>query len=57
MLMKPHLVIYLDVPVSKVQENIKKRNKFGEANGKALTTGFLEDMEDAYKTKYLPKIS
>ena len=55
--MKPHLVIYLDVPVSKVQENIKKRNKYGESNGKALTAAFLEDMEEIYKTKYLPSIS
>ncbi|CAB0008312.1 unnamed protein product [Nesidiocoris tenuis] len=57
MLMRPHLVIYLDVPVEQVQENIKKRNKFCEAKGKALTTGYLETLEDNYKTKYLPKIS
>lgn len=56
-LMKPHLVIYLDVPVSQVQENIKKRNKFSESSGKALTKAYLEDVEENYKTKYLPAIS
>lgn len=56
-LMRPHLVIYLDVPVPQVMENIKKRNKYSEANGKALTKAYLEDVEEIYKTKYLPKIS
>jgi len=52
--LKPHMIIYLDVPVSKVQENIKKRNLPHEVNSKALTTKFLTDIERKYKDAFLP---
>lgn len=56
-MLRPHLVIYLDVPVSKVRENIAKRGRDYEANSKALSEKYLQDIEDNYKTKYLPEIS
>lgn len=56
-LMRPHLVIYLDVPVSKVKENIKKRNLTHEVKNKALTDQYLTDIEINYKQQYLKDIS
>ncbi|KAI8432587.1 hypothetical protein MSG28_013574 [Choristoneura fumiferana] len=56
-LMRPHLVVYLDVPVNKVQEAIKKRGCKHETGGKALTPEFLTEMERQYKNKYLRDIS
>lgn len=55
-LLRPHLVIYLDVPVNIVQENIKKRCIPYEVNSKALTKEYLTDIENLYKTNYLPYI-
>lgn len=52
-LYRPHLVVYLDVPVDKTMENIKKRNRDLEVNGKALTREFLQYIEDGYKNVYL----
>lgn len=56
-LMRPHLVIYLDVPVAKVKENIKKRNISHEVNSKALTDQFLNDIEINYKQQFLKEIT
>lgn len=55
-ILKPHLVIYLDVPVAKVQENIKKRAIPYEVNSKALTTDYLKELERAYKEIVLPEM-
>lgn len=55
-LLRPHLVIYLDVPVPKVQEKIKQRGLPHEVNSKALTTSYLTNMEDFYKRHYLNEI-
>jgi len=52
--MRPHLVIYLDSPVSVITSNLQKRGKGEE---KALTPKFLEVMEDVYKHQYLKSIS
>ncbi|CAG9766668.1 unnamed protein product [Ceutorhynchus assimilis] len=52
-LLRPHLVIYLDVPVPKVMENIQKRNISYEKNSPALTESYLETMERHYKQSYL----
>ncbi|KAK2577997.1 hypothetical protein KPH14_008426 [Odynerus spinipes] len=54
--MKPHLVIYLDVPVNIVKERIKKRCIPYEVNSKVLTTKYLTDIETIYKNEYLPLI-
>ncbi|XP_058461865.1 NADH dehydrogenase [ubiquinone] 1 alpha subcomplex subunit 10, mitochondrial [Malaya genurostris] len=56
-LMKPHLVIYLDVPVQNVKDRIKKRSHPAEVNSKALTDKYLTDMEQIYKQQYLKDIS
>lgn len=54
--LRPHLQIYLDIPVDLVQKRIKERGHDYEINGKALTKPFLEAMEEAYKKIYLPEI-
>lgn len=55
-LMHPHLVIYLDCPVSGVLEKIKARNDTDEANSKVYTTQYLKDFENAYKQSFLKDI-
>lgn len=55
-LMRPHLVIYLDMPVAAVQERIKARNLPYEVNSPALTPEFLAYMETVYKQHYLREI-
>ncbi|EFA02878.1 NADH dehydrogenase [ubiquinone] 1 alpha subcomplex subunit 10, mitochondrial [Tribolium castaneum] len=56
-LLRPHLLIYLDVPVNKVQENIKKRALPFEKNTQVLTPQYLSVMEKNYKQKYLKELS
>lgn len=56
-LMRPHLVIYLDVPVPKVLDNIKKRNINYEVNSPVLNEKYLTTMEQNYKQNYLKEIS
>ncbi|KAK7791763.1 hypothetical protein R5R35_012313 [Gryllus longicercus] len=56
-LLRPHLVIYLDIPVKKVQERIKKRNIPYEVNSKVLTPKYLSDVEEFYKLRFLKEIS
>lgn len=56
-LMRPHLVIYLDVPISKTKENIKKRNIAYEVNSKVFSDQYLSDIEAGYKQKFLKEIS
>lgn len=55
-LMRPHLVIYLDMPVSIVQQRIKARNLPHEVNSPALTPEFLAHMEMVYKQYFLREI-
>ncbi|XP_023168565.2 NADH dehydrogenase [ubiquinone] 1 alpha subcomplex subunit 10, mitochondrial [Drosophila hydei] len=56
-LLKPHLVIYLDVPVDVVQKQIKARNIEHEVKSKALTDSYLSDLEVLYKQQYLKEIA
>jgi NADH dehydrogenase (ubiquinone) 1 alpha subcomplex subunit 10 len=56
-LLKPHLVVYLDVPVSKVKENIKKRGVDYEVKSKVFNDQYLTDMENIYKQRYLKEIT
>lgn len=56
-LLKPHLVIYLDVPVKNVTENIKKRAYSCEKNSPVLTPNYLGILEKFYKQHYLRDIS
>ncbi|CAG0914907.1 unnamed protein product [Notodromas monacha] len=52
-LMRPHLVVYLDVSVDEVLKRLKKR---GEENSKALTKQYVSDLENFYKHEYLKGI-
>lgn len=54
-LLKPHLVIYLDLPVPKVIDNIKKRAISWEKNSTVLSPAYLKTMEENYKN-YLKEI-
>ncbi|KAJ8688405.1 hypothetical protein QAD02_024200 [Eretmocerus hayati] len=56
-LMKPHAVIYLDVPVDRTLQNIKKRNLPHERNSPVLNEKYLTDIEENHKKDYLSKIS
>ncbi|XP_023016004.2 NADH dehydrogenase (ubiquinone) subunit ND-42 [Leptinotarsa decemlineata] len=56
-LLRPHLVIYLDVPVPKVMENIKKRAISYEKDSAVLTPQYLAEIEKQYKQNYLKEIS
>ena len=53
-LLPPHCVVYLDTPVDKVLENIKKRGRPHEVNSPVYTREILKDIEIAYKDKFLP---
>lgn len=55
-LMRPHLVVYLDVPVEDVSEKIKARNDPIEVNSKVLTKDYLQTIEDVYKKDILKKL-
>ncbi|CAG9855887.1 unnamed protein product [Phyllotreta striolata] len=56
-LLRPHLIIYLDVPVPKVMENIQKRAISYEKDSKVLTPKYLSTMEKYYKQEYLKTMS
>uniref|UniRef100_A0A4D5R9V1 NADH dehydrogenase [ubiquinone] 1 alpha subcomplex subunit 10, mitochondrial n=1 Tax=Scolopendra viridis TaxID=118503 RepID=A0A4D5R9V1_SCOVI len=55
-LLRPHLVIYLDVPVNILMDRIKQRNINYEVNSKVLTKEYLTCLENEYR-KYLNYIS
>ncbi|KAK3925688.1 NADH dehydrogenase [ubiquinone] 1 alpha subcomplex subunit 10, mitochondrial [Frankliniella fusca] len=54
---RPHLVIYLDIPVKTVLERIKQRNRDWEVNSPLLTEKYLGTMERAYKLTFLREMS
>uniref|UniRef100_A0A1B0A1A9 NADH dehydrogenase [ubiquinone] 1 alpha subcomplex subunit 10, mitochondrial n=1 Tax=Glossina pallidipes TaxID=7398 RepID=A0A1B0A1A9_GLOPL len=55
--LRPHLVIYLDVPVQGVKDKIKARNIDYEVNSKVFTDDYLRTMENFYKQHFLKDIS
>jgi len=56
-LWRPHLVIYLDVPVAEARRRIEARNRPNEKDSPATTTAYLQSMENAYKQKFLKEMS
>ncbi|KAK4887570.1 hypothetical protein RN001_003841 [Aquatica leii] len=56
-LLKPHLIVYLDLPVDKVMKNIKNRGYTCETKSNVLNTKYLSTIEDVYKLNYLKDIS
>ncbi|XP_025936485.1 NADH dehydrogenase [ubiquinone] 1 alpha subcomplex subunit 10, mitochondrial-like [Apteryx rowi] len=50
----PHLVIYIDVPISEVQKRIQEK---GEPYEKKVSAAYLQNIEDAYKKTFIPQIS
>lgn len=55
-LLKPHLVIYLDVPSDILLQRIRERNRPEEVNSKVLTKAYLDHIESVYKLNYLRSI-
>ncbi|EMP34829.1 NADH dehydrogenase [ubiquinone] 1 alpha subcomplex subunit 10 [Chelonia mydas] len=49
----PHLVIYVDVPVSEVQKRIQEK---GKPHEKKVSPAYLQSIEDVYKKSFLPEI-
>lgn len=56
-LIKPHLCIYLDVPVETVKQRIKERNIDYEVNSKALTDKYLQSIDTVYKQRFLKEVN
>ncbi|XP_005995992.1 NADH dehydrogenase [ubiquinone] 1 alpha subcomplex subunit 10, mitochondrial [Latimeria chalumnae] len=50
----PHIVIYVDQPVSEVEKRLKSRRQRFKYN---LPIDYLKSIEDAYKKTFLPQIS
>uniref|UniRef100_A0A8C3HUZ0 NADH dehydrogenase [ubiquinone] 1 alpha subcomplex subunit 10, mitochondrial n=1 Tax=Chrysemys picta bellii TaxID=8478 RepID=A0A8C3HUZ0_CHRPI len=50
----PHLVIYIDVPVSEIQKRIQEK---GKPHEKKVSPAYLQSIEDVYKKSFLPEIS
>nr|CAG4648639.1 EOG090X05NZ [Polyphemus pediculus] len=57
LLWHPHLVIYLDVPVSELLKRIEARNRPNEKNSPASSPEFFQSLENFYKKDYLKMIS
>ncbi|XP_011691939.1 PREDICTED: NADH dehydrogenase [ubiquinone] 1 alpha subcomplex subunit 10, mitochondrial [Wasmannia auropunctata] len=55
-MLRPHLIVYLDIPVDAVKEKIKKRGIPYEVNSKVLSSEYLQDIENIYKLDYLKNI-
>ena len=53
-LMRPHVVIYLDVPPSVQLERVKKRNIKWEVNSEMTNLDYITTIDDLYKEEVLP---
>jgi len=53
-LLKPHMTIYLDAPVSVIKERINKRKDPREVGSKILSDKYLQTISDVYRDKFLP---
>ncbi|XP_068250731.1 NADH dehydrogenase [ubiquinone] 1 alpha subcomplex subunit 10, mitochondrial [Palaemon carinicauda] len=57
LLMRPHLVVYLDVPVDVTLKKIQARGLPQEINSSVLSAEFLSQMELQYKQKFLREMN
>jgi NADH dehydrogenase (ubiquinone) 1 alpha subcomplex subunit 10 len=55
-LLKPHMTIYLDAPVSVIRERINQRKNPVETGSKVLSDAYLQAIADVYRDKFLPKM-
>jgi len=55
--MRPHLVIYLDIPVDTIIANLKQRNRPYEQGSKFYSPQVLKTLEENYKRDYLRTMS
>lgn len=53
---RPHLVVYLDVPVEETRRRIEARNRPHERDSLATTPGYLQTLENVHKKNYLKDI-
>ncbi|XP_012590458.1 PREDICTED: NADH dehydrogenase [ubiquinone] 1 alpha subcomplex subunit 10, mitochondrial, partial [Condylura cristata] len=49
----PHVVVYVDAPVSEIQSRIQKK---GDPHEMKVSPAYLQDIEQAYKTTFLPEM-
>jgi len=56
-LWKPHLVIYLDVPVDEVRRRIEQRNRPYEKDSIVSSPEYLKTLEKFYKNTFLKEIN
>lgn len=56
-LLKPHLTIYLDAPVSTIRDRLKQHGSEIENNSSNLTDEYLYAIEHSYKNVHLPKMA
>lgn len=54
---RPHLVVYLDVPVEETRRRIEARNRPHEKDSLATTPAYLQTLANSYKKDYLKDIS
>jgi len=57
LLWRPHLVIYLDVPVEEVRSRIEARNRPNEKDSPATSIAYLQSLDKAYKQEFLKNMS
>lgn len=55
-LVKPHLHIYLDAPLSVIRQRINERNNPDEVKSTVLNDKYLEAISDIYRNSFLPKM-
>jgi NADH dehydrogenase (ubiquinone) 1 alpha subcomplex subunit 10 len=53
-LIKPHMTIYLDAPVSVIRERINQRKDPREVGSKVLSDKYLQIIADMYRDRFLP---
>lgn len=56
-LWRPHLVVYLDVPVEETRKRIEARNRPHEKDSLVSTPAYLQSLENTYKKDILKDIS